>query len=104
MNLHITNYNKMKGYKFWNARFICTNVVETDTNYRFQFEDTDSLSKRYVWIEVNRIGKWDVAENRWSYKLNYTKCPTHIVSANYFEDFNNAINTMGMALKPLMSI
>ena len=99
MYLHITNYIKMKGYEFWNARFICTDVVETATNYRFQFEDTNSLSKRYVWIEVNRIGKWDVAGNRWSYKLNYMKCPTHIVSANYFEDFNNVIETMGMALK-----
>ena len=99
MILKIKNANRLAGTQFWNGIFVFTSAHETDTNYRFQFEDTNSFSKRYVWIEVNRIGKWDVAGNSWSYKLNYMKCPTHIVSANYFEDFNNVIETMGMALR-----
>jgi len=97
MNLHIQNYNKVIGYKFWNARFVCTNAVETDTNYRFQFEDTDSFAKRYIWIEVSRFGNWN--KEKWEYKLNYPKCPQHMITANYIEDFNNVINTFGMALK-----
>jgi hypothetical protein len=104
MNLHIQNYNKVKGYKFWNARFVCTDVVETETNYRFQFEDTDAASKRYIWVEINRIGVWDTANGgRWTYKLNYKKCPTHIVTATYLSEFENVISTMGTALKSSMS-
>lgn len=99
MYLHITNYIKMKGREYWNARFVCTNTVETDTNYRFQFEDTNSFAKRYVWIEVSRIGEWDVQKAVWEYKLNYLNCPKHTVTADFIEDFNNAISVFGMALK-----
>jgi len=100
--LHIQNIHKMEGQGFWNNRFICTNTVETPTNYRFQFEDTDSLSKRYIWIEILRIADWDGIDKKWVHRLNYPNSPQHIVTSAYLSDFGNAIKTMGMALKPSM--
>ena len=97
--LHITNHRRMEGEEFYDGRFVCTNTVETDTNYRFQFCDHNWTALRYIWIEVSRFGEWDVSEGRWSYRLNYPQCPTHIVSAEYLGDFRNAVKTMGMCLK-----
>lgn len=101
--LHIENYHKMEGNIFWDARFYCLRAIENPTLYRFQFEDTDSLSKRFIWVEIFRIADWDPLDKKWIHRLNYPHCPKHIVSAIYLSDFNNAIKTMGMALKPSMN-
>ncbi len=97
--LHIQNPNKMEGESFYNNRFICTNTVENETLYRFQFEDTESLSKRYIWVEILRIADWDGIDKKWVHRLNYPNCPQHIVTSQYLSDYANAIRTMGLALK-----
>ncbi len=100
--LHIQNYHKMEGQPFWNNRFICTNTIENPTLYRFQFEDTDSFSKRFIWVEILRIADWDVVDGKWVHRLNYPNCPKHIVTSNWLGDFSNAVKLMGSALKPSM--
>ena len=97
--LHIQNYNKMEGHGFWNNRFVCTNTIENETLYRFQFEDTDSLQKRFIWVEILRIADWDRLDKKWVHRLNYPNCPQHIVTSKYLSDFGNAVKTMGMCLK-----
>ena len=97
--LHIQNYNKMEGQGFWNNRFICTNTVENETLYRFQFEDTESLQKRFIWVEILRIADWDGLDKKWVHRLNYPNGPQHIVTSKYLSDFNNALYTMELALK-----
>lgn len=98
--LHIQNYNRLDGTEYWNGRYVCTWSVETEQQYRFQFRDTQSPSGRYLWIEINRIGRWDTEEGRWMYSLNYQNVGGgHFVSADYFSDMDNVIWTMGECLK-----
>ncbi len=97
--LYIQNHNKMIGEIFYNNRFVCTNTIQNETLYRFQFEDTESLSKRYIWVEILRIGEWDGLDKKWVHLLNYPKCPKHIVTSEYLSDFRNAVKMMGMCLK-----
>ena len=97
MILKIQNTNRMVGTEFWNRRFKCLQVHETDTNYRFQFNDAE-INGRYVWIEVSKIGRID-NEGDWSYSLNYTRCNQHLVTAKWFEDWHNVTKTFGDALK-----
>ena len=101
--LHIQNPNKMVGQTF-HKRFVCRDAIENPTLYRFQFEDTESLSKRYIWVEILRIADWDGLDKKWVHRLNYPNCPHHIVTSEYLRDFSNAIKTMGVALKHCMNI
>jgi len=97
MILKIHNTNRMVDTEFWNGRFRCLQVHETDTNYRFQFDDSE-VPSRYVWIEVSKIGRID-NEGDWSYSLNYMRCNQHLVTAKWFEDWHNVTKTFGDALK-----
>ena len=97
MILKIHNTNRMVGTMFWNRRFTCLQVHETDTNYRFQFDDSE-VPSRYVWIEVSKIGRID-NEGDWSYSLNYMRCNQHLVTAKWFGDWKNVTKTFGDALK-----
>lgn len=100
MRLKIQNPNRVEGNGYWNGRFVCTWSVETDTNYRFQFRDTESPSTRFLWIEVSRFGSWDDLEGRWMYSLDYQNSGAgHFVSADYFSDMNNVNWTFGECLK-----
>ena len=100
--LQIQNYHKMTGEGFWNNRFICTNSIENETLYRFQFADMEADSKRYLWVEILRIPDWDGMDKKWVHRLNYPKCPKHIVTSEYLSDFRNAVRTMGIALNESM--
>lgn len=97
--LKIQNPEKMVGQEFYNRRFICTKGMESNVNYRFQFEDTLNPSPRYVWVEISKFAQWDSTNGRWCFHLNYPNCPTHIVTSEYISDFRNAVLTMGTALK-----
>ena len=55
MILKIHNTKRMVDTEFWNGRFRCLQVHETDTNYRFQFDDVQ-IPNRYVWVEVRKDG------------------------------------------------
>jgi len=100
MILKIKNTDRLIGTQFWNGIFVFRYAHETDTNYRFQFEDTRNLNVRILWIEVNRIGHWDRQYSEWVYTLNYPNLKSqHFVSAKWFEDWENAMNTFGSALK-----
>jgi hypothetical protein len=83
--------------EFWNRRFRCLQVHETDTNYRFQFDDSE-VPNKYIWIEVSKIGRID-NEGDWSYSLNYMRCNQHLVTAKWFGDWKNVTKTFGDALK-----
>ena len=96
--LHIQNHQRMLGETFY-TRFVCTNTIENETLYRFQFEDTQAPSKRYLWIEILRIANWDGLDKKWVHRLNYPNCPQHIVTSEYLSDYANAVRTMGTALK-----
>jgi len=100
MILKIHNTNRMVGTEFWNRRFTCLQVHETDTNYRFQFDDAD-IPNRYVWVEVRKDGIMD-GDGDWIYSLNYMRCNGHLVTAKWFGDWENVINTFGSALKNSM--
>ena len=100
MILKIHNTNRMVGTMFWNRRFTCLQVHETDTNYRFQFDDVQ-IPNRYVWVEVSKIGRMD-SDGDWTYLLNYTKCNQHLITAKWFEDYKNVMDTFGSALKNSM--
>ena len=54
--LTIKNTDRLIGTQFWNGIFVFKRAQETDTNYRFQFEDTRPPNVRVIWIEVSRIG------------------------------------------------
>jgi hypothetical protein len=102
MLLKIYNTNRLVGTQFWNGIFVFRYVQETDTNYRFQFQDTRTPNVRVLWIEVSRIGHYNRIEQEWEYRLNYMKCPHHTVTAEWFEDYKNVIDTFGAALKNSM--
>ena len=100
MILKIKNANRLAGTQFWNGIFVFRYAHETDTNYRFQFEDTRNLNVRVLWIEVSRIGHWNPEDNEWVYTLNYPNLKLqHIITAKWFEDWENVMNTFGSALK-----
>ena len=97
MILKIQNVNRLVGVQFWNGIFVFTSAHETDTNYRFQFDDSE-VPSRYVWIEVSKIGRID-NEGDWSYSLNYMRCNQHLVTAKWFENWKNVTKTFGDVLK-----
>jgi hypothetical protein len=101
MILKIKNTDRLIGTQFWNGIFVFRYAHETDTNYRFQFEDTRTPNVRVLWIEVSKIGHYNRIEQEWEYILNYPnlKGGTHTVTAKWFEDWQNAMNTFGEALK-----
>ena len=92
MRLDIQNIHKLVHTEYHNKRFVCTNTVETDTNYRFQFNDTKSTSSRYVWVEIRRNGQWN--DGKWEYRLNYPNCPEHIITADWLGFPPNAVGLM----------
>ena len=100
MLLKIKNTDRLIGTQFWNGIFVFRYAQETDTNYRFQFEDTRNLNVRVLWIEVSRIGHWNPEDSEWVYTLNYPNLKLqHIITAKWFEDWENVMNTFGGALK-----
>jgi hypothetical protein len=101
MILKIKNVNRLVGCQFWDGIFVFTAAHETDTNYRFQFKDTRSNNLRVVWVEVSKIGRWDTTRKQWTYYLNYPnrKPSDHLVTADWFGDWQNAMETFGIALK-----
>lgn len=100
MKLKIENVNRLVGVEFWNGIFVFTSAHETDTNYRFQFQDTRSFNLKVIWVEVSKIGHWDRQNSEWIYTLNYPNLKAqHLITAKWFEDWDNAMNTFGMALK-----
>jgi hypothetical protein len=99
MKLIIQNYDKIVTAMFHKERFICTEAIETDTNYRFQFRDDSSGVHRYIWIEVSKIGHYNDIEKAWEYKLNYPNRPRHIVTANWLGFPPNAVQLMEDCLK-----
>ncbi len=52
--LNIVNTNKVIGKTFVDGRFVCTYVQDSITQWRFQFEDLQSDSKRFLWIELHK--------------------------------------------------
>ena len=94
MRLDIKNIHKLVDSEYHRGRFVCTNALETETNYRFQFHDTHYATARYVWVEISRIGKWEVGEKEWVYGLNYPNRPTHFVTAQWLGFPPNAIKLM----------
>ena len=100
MKLKIENVNRLVGVEFWNGIFVFTSAHETDTNYRFQFQDTRSFNLKVIWVEVNMIGHWDRQNSEWVYTLNYPNLKSqHLITAKWFENWQNAMETFGMALK-----
>lgn len=93
--LVLENTHKMLGQIFWNGRFECIDLHETEVNYRFQFRDNASTSMRVIWIEVGKFGKWDDEDQKWYYRIQDHK---HYVSADWFT-FDNAIETFGKQLE-----
>jgi hypothetical protein len=96
--LVIENYQRMVGQTFWNGRFQCSQAYESEVNYRFQFTDNESPSVRVIWIEVGKFAKWDMADQKWYYRIQDNR---HFVSADYFT-FDNAIKAFGERLKEYM--
>ena len=100
MILKIKNMDRLVGTQFWNGIFVFRYAHETDTNYRFQFEDTRNFNVRVIWIEVSKFGLYDRDAKEWAYKLNYPGLKSqHFITAKWFEDWENAMNTFGEALK-----
>jgi hypothetical protein len=97
--LKIVNPNKMVGERFLIGRFVCLRVVDEITHWRFQFEDLKAPSKTFVWVDIDKVGRWDNYEKKNFYSLNYPNSSTHKVSLDYFGDFTNACETFTMALK-----
>ena len=96
MTLTIQNYKKLEGTMYHQNRFVCTNSVETPTNYRFQFRDDGSPQLRMLWIEVSRLGVWDANDGgNWVYRLNYLNqgVALHIVTAKWFGKITNVMRT-----------
>lgn len=100
MRLDIKNIHNLLHTEYHKGRFICTDSVETEMNYRFQFKDINSQSSRYVWVEISREGVWDSNGGKWTYRLNYLNRPTsHIVTANWLCFPPNAVQLMEDCLK-----
>ena len=96
MQLTIQNYTKVVTTMYHSERFVCTYAEETPTNYRFQFKDNGSQQLRILWIEVSRLGVWDVNDGgNWTYRLNYLnqKHSVHIVTAQWFGKITNVMRT-----------
>ena len=99
MILKIINKDRFVGTQFWNGIFTCHLVDETDTSYRLQFKDNSNFAIRFIWIEVSRIGHWNHIDQEWEYRLNYMGCDSHVITAKWFEDYKNAMDTIGIVLK-----
>jgi hypothetical protein len=97
--LDIKNLHKVIHSEYHRGRFVCTNALETDTNFRFQFRDMEALSARYIWVEVTKFGHFNQIEGNWEYRLNYPNCPTHVITAKWFEKEANVRFTFEEALK-----
>lgn len=103
MRLVIVNIDKMIGHEYKRGRFLCTKALETDTAYRFQFADNDSKSLRFIWIEVNRNGRWDTQDQKWYYQLNYPGVGGgHYVSADYWQFPPNVQKTFDSIFKEMV--
>jgi hypothetical protein len=102
MRLIIKNINKMLDKEYQQGRFVCTKADETPTAYRFQFCDHNWPSARYIWVEVSRSGHWNVIEQNWEYRLNYLRCPTHVVTAEWFESLTNVEYTFTEIFKGMV--
>ncbi len=89
----------MVSERFLTGRFVCLRVADEITHWRFQFEDLKAPSKTFVWIDIDKVGRWDDYEKKNFYSLFYPNSSTHKVSLDYFSDFKNAIATFEMALK-----
>lgn len=89
----------MVGERFLAGRFVCLRTQDSITHWRFQFEDLKAPIKKFVWVEVDKVGSWDNYEKKYMYPLNYPNSPTHKVSSDYFRNFQNACETFTMALK-----
>jgi hypothetical protein len=98
--LTISGIHKIKGLEYYGKKFICTNVVDTPTAYRFQFEDVKSPAVRYVWVEILRNGQYNYGESKWEWRMNYPHCPTHIVTADYIRKWDNVIKLFEVCLEP----
>lgn len=92
MRLDIHNTHKLIDTMYHKGRFVCTTAFETDTNYRFQFHDTQSSSSRYVWVEISKFGIGD--NGRWMYRLNYPNSDQHWVTADWLGFPPNAVKLM----------
>jgi hypothetical protein len=99
MILDIHNISKLMNSEYHNGRFVCTNTIDTSTNYRFQFRDNNGLQLRYIWVEISRIGEYDIDTAKWGYRLNYPNSPTHIVTAQWLGFPPNAVKLMEDCLK-----
>ena len=97
--LKIVNPDKMVGRKFVKDRFVCIRTTDVITHWKFQLEDLKAPFKRFLLIEVDKVGRWDNIEQKWMYDLKYPDCPPHKVSLDYFGKFDNALETFEMALK-----
>ena len=98
MRLDIQNPNKLIHSEFLKGRFVCTYAVETPTNYRFQFRDTQSGPSRMVWVEISRRGEKD--NGKWIYKLNYLNANNHYITAAWLSDYyTNVYKLMGDCLQ-----
>ncbi len=96
--LNIVNTNKVIGKTFVDGRFVCTYVQDSITQWRFQFEDLQSDSKRFLWIELHKVGRWDDEDKRVYYTLGYYKAPLHRVSLDFFSELENVLSTFEDAL------
>lgn len=99
MELIIVNIHKVVDSEYHKGRFVCTKALETDTNYRFQFRDSQTMLGRYVWVEVSKWGHFNRMEGNWEYRLNYPNCGVHIVTAKWFAIDANVQYTFTEALK-----
>lgn len=99
MILKIEGYHKPEAWSFFNSRFECTNSIENPTCYRWQFIDNAHTSKRFVWIELTRIGHYNHIDQEWEYRLTYPNSPIHIVTTKWFSNIGNVMETFKECLK-----
>lgn len=90
----------MIGETFCDNRFICTNVSFSLSEWIFQFLDNENKIKRYLSVEINRMGHWNSIDKKTYYNLKYPNIPaSHQISADWFADIDNARLTFEEALK-----
>lgn len=90
MKLTINNADKLKR-SFCRKSYIIDMVRQLPESYEWVMQEIngeDSFS-----VLLDRCGEWDPEDQKWYYRLTYGQQKHHLVSADWFGDFDNAMET-----------
>jgi hypothetical protein len=87
--MRLTIQNRSKLVNSIIAGFELFDIHEEPDRYIFEFRIVEGTHK-VVQIPLSRIGKYDVEDKRWMYRVHDMN---HFISADWFSDRDNVVGT-----------